>query len=202
MAATRTARFELRPLTVARWGDFDRLFRRFGGVAAGCWCTFYHRTRSLPPSPLDRRRERNRRDHRRWLGRGQAHGVLVFEGGEPIGWCQFGPVAELPRTDSVRSYRSLRARGHPLPDWRTTCFFVDPSYCHRGAARAALSGALAEIRAAGGGLVGAYPATGRQAVGSWFGSVPMFARAGFRLVAPFGPGHRLMQRRLRRSTVH
>lgn len=92
-----------------------------------------------------------------------------------MGWYQFGPTAELPR--SVRD--GLTA----LPDWRITCFFVDRERRHRGVARAALQGALEQVALLGGGVLEGYPedVEGRKASGPflWGGSLPMFQQAGF-----------------------
>ncbi|MFI7642724.1 GNAT family N-acetyltransferase [Nonomuraea sp. NPDC049400] len=71
-----------------------------------------------------------------------------------VGWCQFGPTDELPRTRHRRAYLTdLDA----LPDWRITCFLVDRRYRRRGVAATALEGALQEITRLGGGRVESYP---------------------------------------------
>jgi hypothetical protein len=44
-----------------------------------------------------------------------------------------------------------------LPDWRIGCIFTGKGHRGKGVARAAVTGALAAIRAAGGGVVEAYP---------------------------------------------
>lgn len=195
MAEATPGEFTVRPLTEESWADFERLFGRFGGVQAGCWCFYYHRPGPIG-EPSAARTEQNRRDHRAMVAEGRARGILVFHGEEPVGWCQYGRPEELPRIDAGRKYRAIRAQGRGLPDWRITCFFVDPSQRHRGAARTALRAALSAIGDSGGGLVEAYPVVGRGAVASWFGSTSMFEREGFRTVAPFGRSNRLLERRV------
>jgi hypothetical protein len=60
--------------------------------------------------------------------------------------------------DLVGSERATYAAGAtPLPDWRIGCIFTGSRHRGRGVARAAVGGALAAIRAAGGGVVEAYP---------------------------------------------
>jgi hypothetical protein len=44
-----------------------------------------------------------------------------------------------------------------LPDYRTTCFFIDRDHRRRGVSAAALRGALDLIAQAGGGVVEGYP---------------------------------------------
>jgi hypothetical protein len=50
---------------------------------------------------------------------GRAHAALVYDGAQGVGWCQFGPVGELPRIKHQKAYRDGLAE---LPDWRITCF--------------------------------------------------------------------------------
>ncbi|MCI4362975.1 MAG: GNAT family N-acetyltransferase [Thermoplasmata archaeon] len=188
--------FRAAELTSTTWADFEALFGRFNGVAGGCWCMFYHRTRREDVPHSRARTERNRRDHRALVRKGRAHGILVYHEEVPVGWCQFGRRAELPLIDTARTYRALLANGTPPAEWRITCFFVDPSARHRGAARFGLRAALAAIRRAGGGVVEAYPATLGAPVSHWFGTLSMFEREGFRETAPYGTHHRLVRRRL------
>jgi GNAT superfamily N-acetyltransferase len=121
--------------------------------------------------------------------RGRTHGILVYAGGQPVGWCQYGSSSEFPRIDESRSYRALApARGEETL-WRITCFVVDKRYRRRGIARVALKAALEAIRKKGGGLVEGYPITyfrpGTFGNSSTHGTATMFAREGFTTVAPF-----------------
>jgi GNAT superfamily N-acetyltransferase len=181
-------------LSRATWPDFEKLFQRSRGMAAGCWCMYYHRPGPIRADSSEGRRQRNRMDHAALVERGQAHGILVYDKGCPVGWCQFGPRSELPRIDAGRKYRSLELPATARAEWRITCFFVEPPARRQGITRIALRAALAEIRAKGGGVVEAYPAIHRRAVATWFGSVSMFKSEGFRVVAPFGQSNVLMQR--------
>ncbi len=190
----RSEEFRTREFEWDRWEDFERLFRRYDGVQAGCWCMFYHREGPNGPLASAERAEANRRDHRELLRRDHAHGILVYVGREVVGWCQYGRREDLPRIERGRTYRALGDVLGPPPRWRITCFFVDRPFRHRGVAQLALRGALEAIRRQGGGVVEAYPATHGRAVAMWFGTVPMFRREGFRAVRPFGASHLLMRR--------
>jgi hypothetical protein len=83
--------------------------------------------------------------------RGLAHGVLVYDGRTPIGWCQFGPSSELPIPRKASTDPSARDY------WRITCFCTIKEYREQGVAELALSAALAAIAEAGGGKVRAAP---------------------------------------------
>ena len=112
---------------------------------------------------------------------GRAHAALVYDGSAVMGWCQFGPTAELPRIKYERDYLSSLT---DLPDWRITCFFVDRERRREGVASAALRGALREIAQLGGGIVESYPddVEDRLVSGSllYNGTVAMFEFEGFR----------------------
>ena len=124
----------------------------------------------------------------------RSHAALVYDGADVIGWCQFGPPAELPAR--MGGFRKL---GTSPPDWRITCFFVDRDRRKQGVAQAALAGALRMIAAAGGGSVDGYPVDTRGDAYSgsflWSGTESMFAASGFRKLGPLG-ARKLVMRKL------
>lgn len=185
--ATLTFR-ELAPET---WPDFERLFRGPGGNDH-CWCMYYRREQSAAKEMAAHGvkeggfQEHNRGRIEALTREGRAHGILVYSGSEPIGWCAYGRKEEFPRIDRGRRYRKLP----PPPEgvWRIPCFVVAVGHRRQGVATAALRAALESIRTQGGGPVEAYP-VGEPTHGStslWFGTVPMFEREGFRKVTPLG----------------
>lgn len=193
-------KYETRELSKETWSDFQDLFRRKGEWGA-CWCVYYQRERPPPQAEresltLEQRAERNRIEKRKLVSGGRAHGILVYDLGRPVGWCQYGPKEEAPRIDRGRKYRKLDLGAGPGELWRITCFSVDRAYRNRGVASAALDAALNSIRKKGGGTVEAYPVTNRGALAAWFGSVPMFEKRGFRVVASFGKSNALMRKEL------
>jgi ribosomal protein S18 acetylase RimI-like enzyme len=176
-AVTYTTR-ELEPGT---WVDFERLFRPGTGWAF-CACMLYQRgchldARAYPTRQLAR--AQNLREKRHLVEAGNAHGVLVYDGEEPNGWCQFGPAEQPPRLGA----QQLDSRIPPLePDveWRITCFVTAVPHRRRGVASVALRAVLAAISRRGGGIVEAYPTTTPQN-GNWqhAGTVDLFEREGF-----------------------
>ncbi|MGC1840057.1 MAG: hypothetical protein WA674_17095, partial [Candidatus Acidiferrales bacterium] len=98
-----------------------------------------------------------------------------------VGWCQFGPVGELPNIRSKKTYEEGLGK---LPDWRITCFFIDRERRGEGIATIALLEALRYIAQLGGGTVEAYPEDyTSQKVSSSFlcsGTLGMFEKSGFR----------------------
>ena len=113
-----------------------------------------------------------------------------------MGWCQYGSKEELPRLDNNRSHRGLGPKGATKRSWRITCFVVDTKHRKRGIASAALKAALEAIRNKGGGLVEAYPIVRWGAYREYLGTVSMFQKEGFKIVAPFGKNNVVMQRKI------
>jgi GNAT superfamily N-acetyltransferase len=171
------------------------------------------------------RKATNKRDKESLVNEGRAHGILIYDGESPIGWCAYGLKTEFPRIDNGRNYRKLLLlRSKPThskpfaelkvktPDnpenlWRITCFFVDRDYRKKGVARAALKAVLTSIKQKGGGIVEAYPVTSKSAKAwskwsnwFWFGTSSMFETEKFKVVGPMGPHHLLMRRTVRGSS--
>ncbi len=170
------ATYTTRPLTTETWPDFAALVEANNGVWGGCWCMGFH------PEGLDRESAEANRDHKHALvRRGEVHQVLVYDGDECVGWCQYGTPAELPRIQNPKAYdKDLDA----LPDWRIGCIFTGKGHRRAGVARAAVSGVLAAIAEAGGGLVEAYPEQvedRKPQQGAYFHTGPesLFAELGF-----------------------
>ncbi len=181
--------------------DFERLFEtRPAPDAFDCWCLFNHGIGPFPPEDRPPSQEAwvaaNRLQRRALVERGLSHGVLVYVGDEPVGWCQFGPAEELPRFDASANYREATGGRGPRPAWRITCFTVDKRYRGQGVARTALQAALDAIRMSGGGVVEAYPATRWDTPGQYMGSRAMFEKEGFEVVAPFGTDNLVMRKML------
>lgn len=180
----------VKPLSSEIWPAFEALAAKHNGVWGGCWCTWFHGNAARLS------KEENNHDYKERLTKsGQAHAALVFDGDEAIAWCQFGSPTELPRIQSKKIYQSLNLQP---PDYRITCFFVDPSYRKQGVATLAIQGALDLIAALGGGVVEAFPWNLAQKKTSsnmlFVGTLDMFTKLGFEVVSPLG-GNLLLVRR-------
>ena len=149
MAAGRDT-YRTRPLSVDTWEDFARLVEANNGVWGGCWCMGFH-TEGLSK---DRTAADNRAAKRAHVRTGTVHQLLVYAEDECVGWCQYGSPAELPNIKNPGAYTRELV---DLPIWRIGCIFTGKGHRGRGVARAAVAGVLDAIRAAGGGVVEAYP---------------------------------------------
>jgi hypothetical protein len=147
---TLDSAYTTRALTAETWGDFAGLVEANNGVWGGCWCMGFH------PEGVGEGRtaDGNRQAKLEHVRAGTVHQVLVYDGDECVGWCQYGAPAELPNIKNRGTYDKELVE---LPDWRIGCIFTGKGHRRAGVARAALAGALAAIEQAGGGLVEAYP---------------------------------------------
>jgi GNAT superfamily N-acetyltransferase len=145
-------RITTKELSARTWPGFEDLFTRGNGYDF-CACMVFQRGRHLPRSKFRNRaamQVENLAQKRRLVDEGRAHGILVYADGEVVGWCQYGPVDEMP----------IGGKGKPGPtdaDWRITCLVTDKAHRNRGVSRRALRAALASIRGKGGGVVESYP---------------------------------------------
>jgi hypothetical protein len=94
-------------LTPETWGDFAALVEANNGVWGGCWCIGFH------PEGVGHGREGNRELKRRHVTRATVRQVLVYDGERCVGWCQFGPPAEVATINNRKAYEKDLAE---LPD--------------------------------------------------------------------------------------
>jgi GNAT superfamily N-acetyltransferase len=137
-------------LTDETWSDFAALVEANNGVWGGCWCMGFH------PEGVGKGHsaEQNREAKLAHVQRGTVHQILVYADGQCVGWCQYGPPAELPNIKNLKAYDA--GAGDP-PDWRIGCIFTGKGHRGEGVARAAVTAVLGAIAEAGGGVVEAYP---------------------------------------------
>jgi hypothetical protein len=186
------ARFVIKELGRGTWPDFVRIMEKHDGVWGGCWCVTFH----LKPGGSNQTASPRRAYKERLVRANGSHAALVYDGADVVGWCQFGPPAELPAR--MGGFRKL---GVAPPDWRITCFFVDRDRRKEGVAEAALAGALGIIAAKGGGAVDGYPIATRGKPYSssflWGGTESMFAEVGFHPLGSLGTSKLVMRRVVR-----
>jgi hypothetical protein len=183
--------YTTRPLGEDTWSDFAALVEANNGIWGGCWCLGFH------PEPFGSAEE-NREAKHEHVRRGSVHQILVFDGDACVGWCQYGVPAELPDIKNKKAYEKELT---DLPDWRIGCLFTGSKHREQGVARAAVRGALEAIKAAGGGLVEAYPeqVEGRkQQRGAYFHTGPedLFADLGFERDRQIAKWRWVMRRRV------
>jgi hypothetical protein len=172
--ASKAVRFSTRELSLRTFSDFERFFSQ----VHGCACTLYFFGRHLTPAAQTARerakllgapdrsqkrfphralmRERELAAVRELVGQRKAHGILVYDDADPVGWCHFGRADEVPvnRDDTIPA--NVFARD-PSAQWRITCFTTRMDYRRCGVAGTALTAAVAAISKRGGGWIEATP---------------------------------------------
>lgn len=193
--------YTTKELSKKTWPDFEKLFSQGNGWDS-CRCMHFHRPRGLPKEKWlptrAARGVRNREEKRVLVEEGRSHGILVYEDGEPVGWCQYGLQQELPRIDNSRNYPGPPPEKSGRRLWRITCFVVHKKYRRRGIASVALKAVLESIRKKGGGVVEAFPLaepkTSTFGNMSTHGTVSMFEKEKFKTVGTFGTTNVVMRR--------
>jgi hypothetical protein len=150
MPTSPMGEYVTKALTPETWPDFAALVEANNGVWGGCWCIGFH------PEGIrkDSTAEGNREAKRAHVDKGTVHQMLVYHGGECVGWIQYGPPAEVATIKHPKTYQKDLVK---LPDWRIGCVFTGSRHRQQGVARAGLAGVMDAIGRAGGGTVEAYP---------------------------------------------
>ena len=169
------SRLDFVPLTIDRWGDFEKLFGE-NGACGGCWCMWWRLTAKEFQA---RKGSGNRRAMKRIVRSGRVPGILACVGGEAVGWCSVAPREEFPRLARSRTLR-------PVDDkkvWSIVCLFIDRQYRNAGLSAELLKGAAEFARRSGAEIVEGYgvePRKGRTAdVFMYHGPASSYRRAGF-----------------------
>lgn len=143
LQATSASALTTKALSTRTWGDFETLFAAGTGWGR-CGCLFaLEAHRATSGGTWAQQRLANLATMRGLLDEGRSHGVLVFDGRDPVGWCQYVPRDDLRFTDERAS----------TAQWFITCFVIDPAHRGVGATSVALRAALEAISAQGGGVV-------------------------------------------------
>ncbi len=170
-----------RPLTPSLIDDLGNVLR--GGWGRGCWCMYPRlteaQTRELPgPGSANQRRCNAMTKLAR---RRRAPGLLAFEGDEPVGWIAVAPRSEFARVDASRA----TPRVDDEDVWIIPCVIVRKTDRGRGIALALIRAAVTYATEKGAPIIEAYPRAGTTRTGddnAYFGTQPLFRRAGFRVV--------------------
>jgi len=158
-----------------------------------CYCIETHRPGNLSDDEwAQRAAEANRHDMSESIMRGDVTALLAFEGGKPIGWCDYG---ETTRLGGV-----MHKFGLTVPDHQgvgsVACFVIASPYRGHGVASMLLDAAVERLRAKGMNAVEAYPTrSGDSQHTNYRGPLAMFLRAGFEPYREAGK-HLILRKRL------
>ena len=184
-----------RELSPQMWPQLERLFGA-KGACAGCWCMFWRLEKGETFDGLKGVAAKAR--FRKLVASGAAHGVLAFNGDEPVGWCSFERRVELAKLDRAPSL----ACDDAAQVWSLPCFFVASGWRGKGVASVLLRAALIALRARGARIVESYPVKPRgvgliPAAFAHTGVPALFEPAGFKLVEARAVGKQRYRKLLR-----
>ena len=195
----------IRPLTGETWDALAKLFKE-GGDPRWCWCQFWRlRSKDFGALKVPQLRERLYDQ----AASDEPPGLVAFDGHRAVGWLSLGPRADFDRIVRSKVIPTIDDR----PVWSIVCFAVSSSARGQGVARSLLKAALDYARERGARAIEAYPVRTDDPEpvhpdAAFTGTLPMFERAGFKVVAdrasdPSSRTHRVVVRRaLRRSARH
>jgi GNAT superfamily N-acetyltransferase len=180
----------IRPLTATWWPALEDLFGP-AGASNGCWCMYWR----IGPRYHERPRADNKHDLRQLAASGQPPGLLAFDGGTAVGWCELAPRADLEWLAHTRHLRPV----DDLPVWSIPCFYIRRTHRRQGVMGALIEEALPAAASAGAPAIEAYPVDTAVPghTGNLFpGTAAAFAQHGFRVVARRKPDRPVMRKGL------
>jgi len=172
---------DIQPLTPDRIPDLATLFDQ-GGDPKWCWCAYFRvRGRDWTNSTPAENRSLltdtvQAQDH--------APGLVAYDDGEAVGWVSLGPRNDYERL----AFSKVMAPIDDKPVWSIVCFVVGRRSRGQGVAGALLAAAVDYARDHGATTLEAYPVDvpeGKRIPSEnvYHGTVSMFERAGFKVVA-------------------
>jgi predicted GNAT family acetyltransferase len=186
---------DIRPATPDLWPDLKALFGP-QGARYGCWCSYFRFEPKL--------REAMSRDERKQTLKQATEaplppGLIALEDGVPVGWVQVTPRAHVPRWNTNRTVSRPLDGDDPVDPglWAISCFFIQSKRRGQGLSHDLLKAAVAHAMHNGARIVEACPiarAKHSKSPGLFVGSVAIFERAGFKVVAERKPGRPLMRK--------
>ena len=188
------ADFTIAPLTAEHWPALEGLFGP-SGASNGCWCMYWR----LGPRYRDRPREQNKADLRHMAESDQPPGLLAFDGGTAVGWCEVAPRSELGWLAHARFLQPV----DDLAVWSVPCFYVRRSYRGRGVMGTLIEAAVGVADSARAPALEAYPVDTTvpgHTRNLFLGVASVFAQHGFQVVARRQPDRPVMRKVLGTST--
>ena len=185
----------IHPLTEPLWPQLVTLFGP-QGACYGCWCTHFR----LDPSVRAAMDGNQKREvlHQA-VGEALAPGLIAVDGDAPVGWVQVTPRAAVPRWNTDRTVsRPLDGDDPSDPGlWAISCFFIQSKRRGQGLSHLLVRAATDHAKQNGARMLEACPmhqAKRSKSIGLFVGSVSVFAKAGFEIVAERKDGRPLMRK--------
>jgi len=183
----------IHPLTATWWPALEDLFGP-AGASNGCWCMYWR----IGPRYRERPRADSKHDLEQLAASRRPPGLLAFDGGIAVGWCELAPRTDLGWLAHTQHLRPV----DDLPVWSIPCFYIRRTHRRQGVMDALIEAALPVAASAGAPAVEAYPVDTAVPghTGNLFpGVASAFTRHGFRVVARRKPDRPVMRKGLTSS---
>lgn len=171
-----------RPVTKARWPDFEALFSH-RGAPSYCWCMAW---RTTPEEAKQHSGAQRKPMMKQRIMAGTPVGLVGYLKDQPVAW-----VSIAPRD----TYRNL---GGPQTEegenvWSLACMYIHRPLRGQGYGLALIEAARAHAAKRGGTVLEAYPVDPESPSYRHMGFVPAFERLGFKLVGTAGSRRQVMR---------
>ena len=169
--------WETHPVTPDRFEDFADVINP-NRRETHCWC-LSHRLRA--PEIEERGHGSREQAMRSLCGEKYPPGVVTYLEDVPVGWCNIGPRADIPRLAGSKLIRPV----DDVPVWSIVCVVVRGGHRKKGVSSQLIEGAVAYAAANGAPAVEAHPVDppGRMDTTMAFvGTRAMFEKVGFRVI--------------------
>jgi len=182
----------VKPLTPARWRDFEALFGS-RGACAGCWCQWIR----LPRKEFSAVQGAGAKVlMKKSVLKGEVPGLLAYQGKRAVGWAALAPRETFRRLESSRVLKPLDDR----PVWSVPCFFTAKDARGKGVTTALLKAAAVHAAKKGAKTLEGYPieTKGKKVPDAfvWWGLSGAFKKAGFKVAARRSKTRPVMRRSL------
>lgn len=142
---------------------------------AGCYCMYYHFSGTDEEWDV-RTASENRATISDLIRNGQAHGLLAYVGGKPVGLCKVAPRLALPK---LNLHKDLQVDDADRVG-SIVCFVIAKPYRGRGIARRLLDAACDVLASRGFAFAEAYPCKHAESeADNYPGPLKMYLAAGF-----------------------
>lgn len=173
--ANHEKNFEIHPLDISRWKDFETLFGE-RGACGGCWCMSWR----LNKSEFEKQKgAANREAMKKLVEKNEPTGLLLYLDGKAIGWCAVAPREVYLRLEKSRVLKRIDDK----PVWSISCFFIAKEHRREGVSGALIEGAKEYCREKGAEIIEGYPEVPYSSrvpdAFMWKGMPSAFERAGF-----------------------
>lgn len=169
--------WQTHPVTPDRFEDFADVINP-NRRETHCWC-LSHRLRA--PEIEERGHGSREQAMRSLCEEHYPPGVITYSDDVPVGWCNIGPRADIPRLAGSKLIRPV----DDVPVWSIICVVVRGGHRKKGVSAHLIEGAVQYAADNGAPAVEAYPVDppGRMDTTMAFvGTRAMFERVGFRII--------------------